>query len=83
MATLSIEVILSFITKIIVPSSFEEIVLSCDLSFGGTKKSNDPYCMSLWGRNGGNHYLLNVWDKRKSFTETNNTIRLFATNTQH
>ena len=34
--------------------------------------------MSLWGRNGGNHYLINVWDKRKSFTETNNTIRIIC-----
>ena len=69
---------IKFYNKNNCPSAFEEIVLSCDLSFGGTKKSNDPYCMSLWGRNGGNHYLINVWDKRKSFTETNNTIRIIC-----
>ena len=60
------------------PSSFEEIVLSCDLSFGGTKRGNDPYCMTLWGRNGGNHYLLKVFDKKASFTETNRTIRMIC-----
>ena len=57
------------------PEKFDEIVLSCDLSFGGTKKTSDPYCMTLWGRVGGNHYLLKVLDKKATFTETNNTIR--------
>ena len=60
------------------PSCFEELVLSCDLSFGGTKKGNDPYCMTLWGRNGGNHYLLKIFDKRATFTETNRTIRMIC-----
>ena len=57
------------------PASFEEITLSCDLSFGGKNKNNDPYCMSLWGRIGGDHYLLNVWNKRASFLETQRTLR--------
>ena len=60
------------------PSNFDEIVLSCDLSFGGTKKGNDPYCMTLWGRNGGNHYLLKIFDKKASFTDTNKTIRMIC-----
>ena len=60
------------------PASFEEIVLSCDLSFGGTKKGNDPYCMTLWGRNGGNHYLLKIYDKRANFTDTARTIRVIC-----
>ena len=64
-----------FYNKNTMPTSFEEIVLSCDLSFGNTKKSSDPYCMTLWGRNGGNHYLIKVMDKKASFTETNRTIR--------
>lgn len=70
---------IQFYTHASKPSSFEEIVLSCDLSFGGVKKGNDPYCMSLWGRNGGNHYLLKIYDKRASFTETNRTIRMICT----
>ena len=60
------------------PASFEELVLSCDLTFGGTKSSNDPYCMSLWGRNGGNHYLLNVYDKRANFVDTLKTLRVIC-----
>ena len=60
------------------PSSFEEMVLSCDLSFGGTRKENDPYCMTLWGRNGGDHYLLNVWGKRASFNETKKTLQVIC-----
>lgn len=60
------------------PSCFEELVLSCDLSFGGLRKENDPYCMSLWGRNGGNHYLLKVWGKRASFSETQKTLKIIC-----
>ena len=60
------------------PSTFEELVLSCDLTFGGTKSTNDPYCMTLWGRNGGNHYLLKVYDKKASFTDTLRTIRVIC-----
>ena len=60
------------------PSTFEELVLSCDLTFGGTKSTNDPYCMTLWGRNGGNHYLLKIYDKKASFTDTLRTIRVIC-----
>lgn len=60
------------------PATFEELTLSCDLSFGEGKKTDDPYCMTLWGRNGGNHYLLNIWDKKQSFTETLRTIRIIC-----
>ena len=67
-----------FYNKANEPIVYDELVLSCDLSFGGTKKDNDPYCMTLWGRNGGNHYLLKVFDKRASFTETNRTIRMIC-----
>lgn len=60
------------------PTTYEEIVLSCDLTFGGTNTSNDPYCMSLWGRNGGDHYLLKVWDKKANFTDTLKTLRIIC-----
>lgn len=65
-------------TKETKPASFEEITLSCDLSFGGKNKENDPYCMSLWGRNGGDHYLLKIWGKRASFMETQKTLRVIC-----
>jgi predicted phage terminase large subunit-like protein len=60
------------------PTSYEEIVLSCDLTFGGMKTSNDPYCMSMWGRVCGNHYLLKVWDKRANFIDTIKAIRIIC-----
>lgn len=58
-----------------IPAVFEEISMSCDLSFGGTKANNDPSCITLWGRVGGNHYLLKVVNKRMTFTETLDMIR--------
>ena len=57
------------------PSVFEELVLSCDLSFGGTKSNNDPVCLSVWGRLGGNHYLVEVINKKMTFTQTLESIR--------
>ncbi len=60
------------------PASFEELVLSCDLSFGGTKNANDPYCMTLWGRNGGNHYLLKIYNKKANFKDTAQAIRIIC-----
>lgn len=52
------------------PNAFEEITMSCDLSFGGMKTDNDPSCITIWGRNGGDHYLLEVINKRMTFTQT-------------
>ena len=66
---------LRFYDKNTCPETFEEYVLSCDLTFGGTTKENDPYCMTLWGRNGGNHYLLKIYNKRANFQMTAQTIR--------
>lgn len=67
-----------FYSKNTCPEDFEEYVLSCDLSFGTVNKNSDPYCMTLWGRNGGNHYLLKILDKKASFTETNRTLRVLC-----
>lgn len=61
-----------------IPSNFDEIVLSCDLSFGGTKQNNDPNCGVVWGRVGGNHYLLKRFNKKCGFQETINLIKLFC-----
>ena len=60
------------------PSVFEELVLSCDLSFGGTKSNNDPVCLSVWGRLGGNHYLLECVNKKMTFTQTLDSIRVLC-----
>ena len=57
------------------PLAFEEITLSCDLSFGGKNANNDPCCLTVIGRIGGNHYILDVINKKLSFTETLERIR--------
>ena len=57
------------------PPTFQEYVLSCDLTFGGLAKADDPYCMTLWGRNEGNHYLLKIYNRRASFKDTALMIR--------
>ena len=66
---------IKFYNKQSIPSSFDEIVLSCDLSFGGKKKENDPNCLVVWGRNGGNHYLLDRINKKCGFQDTINLIK--------
>ena len=53
-----------------IPTIFEELTLSADLSFGGQKSTNDPSCITIWGRIGADHYLLKIINKRMSFTET-------------
>lgn len=60
------------------PNVFDEIVMSCDLSFGGVKKDNDPNCIVAWGRVGGNHYLLKRFNKKCGFQETLNALRIFC-----
>ena len=60
------------------PTTFDDYVLSCDLSFGGTKTSNDPNCLVVWGRQGGNHYLLKRYNKKGGFQETINAIKMLC-----
>lgn len=71
---------IKFYNKHSLPSEFDEIVLSCDLSFGGVKKDNDPNCGVVWGRVGANHYLLKRFNKKCGFQETINLIRQFCAN---
>ena len=60
------------------PSNFEETVMSCDLSFGGKEKSNDPCAIQVWGRVGANHYLLTRIKKRLTFNEMCDTIKIVS-----
>lgn len=57
------------------PDIFDELTLSCDLSFGGKKTDNDPNGIGVWGRVGANHYLLEVINKKCGFTEILERIR--------
>lgn len=64
--------------KASLPSVFDEVVMSCDLSYGGTKTNNDPNGIAIWGRYGGNHYLLDYWIKKANFSDTLERIRFFC-----
>lgn len=65
---------LRFYDKADLPTDFDEITLSADLSLGGTSADSDPTCISVWGRKGANHYLLKVINKKMGFTEQQNSI---------
>ena len=69
--------------KYSLPNQFDEMVISCDLSFGATSKSSDPNCYILWGRKGGNHYLLEWWNKKCGFQETLNAIKMIRVKYQN
>lgn len=60
------------------PNDFQEITMSCDLSFGGKEKNNDPCAIQVWGRVGANHYLLKRIKKRLTFNEMCDTIKVVS-----
>lgn len=62
------------------PSVFDAIEMSCDLTFGGIKKTNDNVCVGVWGRVGANHYLLKKVKKKMTFQETLEQLRVLASN---
>lgn len=65
-------------TNATLPANFEEITMSCDLSFGGIKKENDPCAIQVWGRVGANHYLLKRIKKRLTFNQMCDTIKIVS-----
>ena len=69
---------IKFYKKYQLPPTFDEITLSCDLSFGGVKTTNDPNCLVVWGRVGANHYLLKQINKKCGFQETINDIKMLC-----
>ena len=64
------------------PPMFDEMVISCDLSFGATSKDSDPNAIVVWGRLGANHYLIDWWNKKCGFQETINMIKMYRSNYQ-
>ena len=57
------------------PNTFEELTMSCDLTFGGKKTTNDNVCIGVWGRVGADHYLLKKIKKKMTFQETLQQLR--------
>ena len=67
-----------FYTKAELPTVFDEVVQSWDLAVDN--KATSDYCAGqVWGRKGGNHYLLKRMKRRMTFTETIEMMRHFAT----
>ena len=60
------------------PESFESMEISCDLTFGGKKSTNDNVCIGVWGRNGADHYLLKKVKKKMTFQETLEQLRVLS-----
>ena len=69
---------LRFYTEQNKPSAFDEMAISCDLTFGGIKKENDFCAIQVWGRVGANHYLLKRIKKRLTFVEMCEKIKLVS-----
>lgn len=65
---------LRFYKKADLPTHFDAITQSWDLS-NESKKTSDFVAGQVWGRKGGDHYLLKRIKKRMSFTESLNMIR--------
>jgi predicted phage terminase large subunit-like protein len=68
---------IKFYNKGGLPPRFDEMVMSCDLSFGATSKDSDPNAILVWGRVGAYHYLVDWWNKKCGFQETMNMIKLY------
>ena len=60
------------------PLTFDTLELSSDLTFGGTKASNDNVCIGIWGRVGADHYLLKKVKKKMTFQETLQQLRILC-----
>jgi predicted phage terminase large subunit-like protein len=71
-----------FYTKSELPTVFDEVVQSWDLALDKSK-SSDYVAGQVWGRKGGNHYLLKRMKRRMSFTETIEMMKHFAATFNH
>ena len=60
------------------PTKFDRIVISVDMTFGGTKASNDYAVAQVWGSVGAARYLLTQWRKRATQFEQRDAIRALA-----
>lgn len=69
---------LKFYNKNTLPLTFEDVTMSCDLTFGGKKANNDNVCIGVWGRVGADHYLLKKIKKKMTFQETLEQLRVLS-----
>ncbi|MBQ2636998.1 MAG: phage terminase large subunit [Methanobrevibacter sp.] len=71
---------IKFYNEKTLPAVFDAVEMSCDLTFGGTKTTNDNVCIGVWGRVGADHYLLKKVKKKMTFKETLQTLRILSSN---
>lgn len=57
------------------PERFDSIVISVDMTFGGTKSSNDFCSITTWGAAGQGRYLLGRWKERAKQREQRTQIK--------
>lgn len=68
-----------FYDKMSLPVQFDEVTQSWDLAVDN-KKTSDFVAGQVWGRKGGNHYLLKRIKRRMNFTETCDMIKSVTSN---
>ncbi len=57
------------------PEKFDAIVISVDMTFGGTKTSNDFCSITVWGSSSPGRYMLDRWKKRAKQREQREQIK--------
>jgi predicted phage terminase large subunit-like protein len=57
------------------PEHFSNVVIACDLTFGGLKAANDFASIQVWGANGAGRYLLAHWRRKATQLDQQEAIR--------
>jgi len=60
------------------PTKYDRIVVAVDMTFGGTKSTNDYAVAQVWGSVGGARYLIEQWRKRATQLEQREAIKSLA-----
>lgn len=59
----------------VTPAHFDRIVISVDMTFGGTKTENDFCSIQVWGAKGPARYLVDRWKERTKQLDQQQAIR--------
>lgn len=69
---------IKYYEKETLPTTFDSVEMSCDLTFGRTGSNADKVCIGVWGRVGANHYLIKKVKEKMSFQKTLETLRILS-----
>jgi predicted phage terminase large subunit-like protein len=64
---------------VVTPTKFDRIVISVDMTFGGTKSTNDFCAIQVWGAAGAQRFLLDRWKKKAKQREQRAQIKAYRT----